>query len=260
MKRSHAFAVAAALLVGGLAGSQLTLGAGESEPSAFISITPCRLLDTRPTSKVGPLTTIGTNAIKTAKVTGTTSGQCAIPNKATAVAMNVTAVDGNAASFLTIWPSDAKKPTTSNLNWVPGAPPTPNKVDVALSADGKISLFNRFGSVNVIADVVGYYEPIVATKGTISAVTVVKQTLAIELNGDGTGANGQAIAKCPNGTVAIAGGIENPLQVAMNVRSSRPNPEGTDNPTGWFGDVRTADETAAGKTATVYAVCITLNL
>ena len=40
----------------------------------------------------------------------------------------------------------------------------------------------------------------------------------------------------PTGTVAIAGGIENPLQVAMNVRSSRPNPEGTDNPTGWFGD------------------------
>jgi hypothetical protein len=259
MKRSHAFAVATALLVGGLAGSQLTLGAGESEPSAFVSITPCRLLDTRPTSKVGSLTTLGANTVKTAKVTGT-SGQCVIPNKATAVAMNVTAVDGSAASFLTIWPSDASRPTTSNLNWVPGAPPTPNKVDVALSSTGRISLFNRFGSVNVIADVVGYYEPIVATKGTISAVTVVKQTINIKLNGDETGANGQATAKCPNGTVAIAGGIENPIQVAMNVRSSRPDPDASPNPTGWYGDVRSASTDAAGRTATVYAVCITLNL
>ena len=45
----------------------------------------------------------------------------------------------------------------SNLNWVPGAPPTPNKVDVKLSADGWIDLFNLAGQVSVLADVVGYY-------------------------------------------------------------------------------------------------------
>ena len=39
----------------------------------------------------------------------------------------------------------------------------------------------------------------------------------------------------------------------------RPEPEDDRNPTGWFGDVRTADQSAAGQTATVYAICIELN-
>jgi hypothetical protein len=87
-----------------------------------------------------------------------TNGDCDIPVDATAVAMNVTAVGGTAGSFLTIWPSDvAPRPLASNLNWVPGSPPTPNKVDVKLSADGKVNLFNFAGSVSVLADVVGYY-------------------------------------------------------------------------------------------------------
>ena len=259
MKRTHALVVAAALVVGGLAGAQMTSGAGESEPSAFVSMTPCRLLDTRPANKIGVLSTFTENKTQTATVRGT-NGQCTIPSTATGVAMNVTTVGGTKGSYLTVWPSNATRPGTSNLNWVPGAPPTPNKVDVALSSTGKVSMYNRFGNVDVIADIVGFYQPVVAQKGTISAVRVIKKTVTIELNSTSTGANGQGIALCPAGTVAIAGGIENPVQVAMNVRSSRPDPADSDNPTGWFGDVRTADETAAGLTATVYAVCITLNL
>ncbi len=51
----------------------------------------------------------------------------------------------------------SRQPLASNLNWVPGSPPTPNKVDVKLSATGAISLYNNVGSVSVLADVVGYY-------------------------------------------------------------------------------------------------------
>src|SRR6476660_927594 len=50
-----------------------------------------------------------------------------------------------------------RAPLASNVLWVPGSPPTPNKVDVKLSADGNINLFNLNGSVSVLADVVGYY-------------------------------------------------------------------------------------------------------
>ena len=260
MKKSYTLTVAAALVVASLAGAELTSGAGESEPSAFVSIDPCRLLDTRPATKIGPISTLGGSTTRTATVRGT-NGQCFVPATATAVSMNVTAVDGTASSFLTVWPSDAaSRPGTSNLNWVPGAPPTPNKVDVALSADGKVSLFNRFGTVNVIADIVGYYETVVAAQGGITKIQVVKQTININVNSDNTGANGQATAVCPAGTVAIAGGVENPVEYEMNVRSSRPDPADSNNPTGWFGDVRTADELAAGSTATVYATCVTLNL
>ena len=177
MKKSYTLTVAAALVVASLAGAELTSGAGESEPSAFVSIDPCRLLDTRPATKIGPISTLGGSTTRTATVRGT-NGQCFVPATATAVSMNVTAVDGTASSFLTVWPSDAaSRPGTSNLNWVPGAPPTPNKVDVALSADGKVSLFNRFGTVNVIADIVGYYETVVAAQGGITEIQVVKQTI-----------------------------------------------------------------------------------
>ena len=260
MKRTHVLVVAAAaLVVGGLAGAQLTSGAGESEPSAFVSMTPCRLLDTRPAFKIGPHATLGAGTTRVATVWGN-NGQCTIPSSATAISMNVTAVEGTAGSFLTVWPSDAaSRPGTSNLNWVPGAPPTPNKVDVALSSNGKVSIFNRFGTVNVIADIVGYYETVVAATGTVSAVEIVTATIDIEPNAVPPGANGQGIAQCPADTVAIAGGVENPTQVALNTRSSRPNPDGAANPTGWFGDVRSAQAGAADFESTVYAVCITLN-
>jgi hypothetical protein len=150
-------AVAVSLGVGGVAVTNAIVSTGEK--SVFIPITPCRLFDLRPApdqvgSRGDPL---GPGETYTEKVSGA-NGNCNIPADATAVAMNVTALGGTADSFLTIWPSGVTpRPVASNLNWVPGAPPTPNKVDVKLSPDGWIDLFNLAGHVSVLADVVGYY-------------------------------------------------------------------------------------------------------
>jgi len=148
----------------------ITLAAGVALPSAsatntdgggagavFVPITPCRLFDTRADAAVGPRNTPLTPAESYTQTVAGTNGNCTIPTQATGVAMNVTAVNPSATSFLTIWPADAAKPLASNLNWTAGAPATPNKVDVKLSADGKISLFNNGGTVDVLADIVGYY-------------------------------------------------------------------------------------------------------
>ncbi len=150
-------AVAVSLGVGGVAITNATIGTGER--AVFVPIAPCRLFDTRPAPiQVGPRADpLGPGETYTQTVRGL-NGNCDIPADASAIAMNVTAVGGTAGSFLTIWPSDVTpRPTTSNLNWVPGSPPTPNKVDVKLSADGKINMFNLAGSVSVLGDVVGYY-------------------------------------------------------------------------------------------------------
>ena len=48
------------------------------------------------------------------------------------------------------------RPVASNLNFTPGET-IPNLVIVQVGAGGKISLYNREGSTDVIADVVGYY-------------------------------------------------------------------------------------------------------
>ena len=148
-------AVAVGLGGGGLAVTHATSGSGERD--VFVPITPCRLFDTRPATQVGGRSTpIGPGETMVQAVTGT-NGKCVLAGDATAVAMNVTSVNGTAGSFLTIWPSDTSLPLASSLNWAPGSPPTPNKVDVKLSATGTISLFNNAGTVDVLADVVGYY-------------------------------------------------------------------------------------------------------
>ena len=57
------------------------------------------------------------------------------------------------------YPADlATPPEASNLNWRAGDPPTPNKVDVKLSPTGAVKILNKYGTVHVIADIVGYYQ------------------------------------------------------------------------------------------------------
>jgi len=73
--------------------------------------------------------------------------------------MNVTIVGPTSQSHLTVFPSDANpRPNASNLNWVANQPPTPNAVTTPLSADGKVSFYKLSGTVNLIVDIVGYYE------------------------------------------------------------------------------------------------------
>ena len=158
------------------------------ERAVFVPIVPCRLFDTRPApDNVGPRSTpLGAFEVYTQQVGGP-NGNCNIPTDATAISMNVTAVGGTAGSFLTVYPADApERPQASNLNWTPGSPAVPNKVDVKLSATRAINLFNLAGSINVLADVVGDYADHVHddryyTKAEIEAN--VNDTLRTEVHG-----------------------------------------------------------------------------
>ncbi|MFW2333766.1 hypothetical protein [Ilumatobacter sp.] len=134
------------------------VSAGTTGPApAFTAITPCRLMDTRPAFNVGPRATpLGENVEVDVQVHGS-NGRCSIPTTATAIMANVIAVGPTAASFLSIWPADASNPGTSSLNYLAGQPPTPNTISVALSSSGAITLLNRFGSVDVVIDISGYF-------------------------------------------------------------------------------------------------------
>jgi hypothetical protein len=150
-------AVAVTLGAGGVSLGHAAIGTG-AKP-VFVAIEPCRLVDTRPgTTNIGGRTApLSAGDTLTLQITGST-GQCTnIPAGATAAAMNVTAIQGSTRSFLTIYPADADLPNASNLNWNGGDPPTPNKVDVALSPGGAIKITNNAGTVHVAADLVGYY-------------------------------------------------------------------------------------------------------
>ncbi len=150
-------AVAISLGVGGGFGlARATVSSGDR--TVFVPITPCRLFDTRAASAIGvkntPLLGGDTYVVSARGV----SGQCNLPAGAVGVVLNVTITNPTAVGFLTVFPSDVARPLASNLNFVGGQAAVPNAVTVGLSADGRLSVFSSIGSINVIADVVGYYE------------------------------------------------------------------------------------------------------
>jgi len=74
----------------------------------------------------------------------------------TAVVLNVTATGPTASSFVTVYPDGGTRPVTSDLNFTAGET-IPNLVVVPVGADGKVDFYNDAGSVNLIADLSGYY-------------------------------------------------------------------------------------------------------
>ena len=87
----------------------------------------------------------------------------AFPADADAVVLNVTVANPSTASYLQVYPAGlgALPPFSSNLNFIAGET-IANQVTVQLGGDpgdqGRISIFNYAGSVDVIADVTGYYQ------------------------------------------------------------------------------------------------------
>ena len=148
--------VAVCLGSGGVMTASATLESGEK--AVFVPITPCRVMDTRAApSTVGPRNTpIGVAETYSIVVLGA-NGNCTIPPDAVGLSMNVTAVNPTGASFLTVFPTGAAQPVASNLNYVAGQAPVPNAVEVKIGAGGKISFYNNTGTVDVAADIVGYY-------------------------------------------------------------------------------------------------------
>ena len=121
-------------------------------------LTPKRVIDSRPgASNVGPYATKW-SAGQTRDVEVATGGAGMPPADADAVVLNVTALSGTQASFLTVWPKGESKPTASSVNFKANQT-VPNAVTAKVGDDGSIRVFNNIGSVDVIIDVVGYFEP-----------------------------------------------------------------------------------------------------
>ncbi len=142
-------AIAVTLGAGGVGISQATTSSGE-KPVYIPLDAPCRLADNRPAG-------IGSEASATFDGWGTV-GECTLPSGTSGLALNVTAVDATQQTNLRFYPADVPVPATANLNPTPGAPPIPNAVNVGLDATGKFKVFNKFGNVAIIIDVMGVYD------------------------------------------------------------------------------------------------------
>ncbi len=144
------------LYVGGAQADLVADVVGYTSPAAasgYTPVAPARLLDSR-TGTGGYSTPWGPHQTRTLAV----AGHGGVPAQASAVVLNLTATDTTAYSYVSAWPGATPWPGTSNLNVAPGQT-LANLVTVPIGADGTIDLSNYAGSLDLVADLVGYYQP-----------------------------------------------------------------------------------------------------
>jgi hypothetical protein len=123
----------------------------------FHPVRPFRVMDSR-SNQCGP-------TMQPGEVRRVATGQAG-----TAVALNVTAVNPQGAGFLTVYPSGAGTPSTSNVNYVRGKT-VANMSLVAKGSDGYVALYNYGAAVDVVIDVAGSF----GSGGAIPISCVIQQ-------------------------------------------------------------------------------------
>jgi Spherulation-specific family 4 len=119
--------------------------------SGFHPLTPTRILDTRE----GLGATIGkTKPDSVVRLSVASRG--GVPGSgATAVTLNLTAVDPSGAGFVTVYPCGVDKPIVSNVNYAAGQT-IANLVTVSMAADGTACITTS-APVHLLADIAGWY-------------------------------------------------------------------------------------------------------
>ncbi|MGY5009612.1 PKD domain-containing protein [Streptomyces sp. 900105755] len=163
---------------------------------AYVAVSPKRILDTRNGTgaakrKVGPG---GVVRLKVLGVGGVPA------SGVTAVTMNVTDADATTSSYVTVYPYGSSRPTASNLDFTAGRT-NPNLVTVRVGVGGYVDLYNAHGSVDLIADVQGYFSIKPNTSDNrMSDLAPVTPTRVLDTR-NGTGAAKGAVA--PGSTTTI---------------------------------------------------------
>jgi hypothetical protein len=123
-----------------------------SAATAFNTVTPCRLLDTRSAS--GPLGAPALGALASRSFVA--SGSCGIPSGAVAISVNVTVANPTVAGDLVAYPNGEAAPGTSTISFRAGRTRANNAL-VYLAGDGSFLVTNRAaGSLDLVVDVNGY--------------------------------------------------------------------------------------------------------
>jgi BACON domain-containing protein len=151
-----------------------TQGTVSGTDGLFRPLVPARILDTRfGTGTSGVVAPLGPGATTHLKVAGNGGVPGATSTPPEAVVMNVTVTNPSAPSYLTVFPTGASKPVVSNLNFVAGQT-VPNRIEIKLGTGGQVDIFNAAGSVDVIADVNGWFTDgtdLTATGGATTGLT-----------------------------------------------------------------------------------------
>ncbi len=186
--------------------------------SDFTPHTPLRLLDTR--NGIGVTKgKVPANWYTSVKVTG----QGSIPDNVTAVVLNLTVTNTTDSGHIIAAGSGKPMPDTSSVNYAAGET-VPNLVVMPVGSDGRVNLDNiGFGSVDLIADVTGYFTPTPA-----SGYKALTPTRFVDTR-EGKGApKGQVAGQSSLGVqIAGVGGVpKGATAVSLNLTVTNPREAG----------------------------------
>lgn len=132
-------------------------GAGAGQ-SPYTGAVPSRIVDTR-NAIGGPRGVITPGAPKAVPIRGVTVNvngvEQQVPADASAVALNVTLVEAQAAGFATVWPCGTAMPDASNVNFARGATAA-NGVIAPIGPDGSVCIFTN-ANAHLIVDIAGWF-------------------------------------------------------------------------------------------------------
>jgi YD repeat-containing protein len=172
--------------------------------SLFTPAGPARVMDTR--NGTGGITgPVGAGATVSLQV----DGKAGVPAAGvTAVVLNVTETSATASSYIAVYPDGTARSTASNLDFTAGQT-LANLVVVPVGADGKVDFYNLGGTVQIIADLFGYYAAPPAPPTAVTATAGNGQAIVSWTAPSDTGGlplTSYTVTAAPGGQTATASG------------------------------------------------------
>ncbi|HWL42744.1 MAG TPA: hypothetical protein VNQ73_07360 [Ilumatobacter sp.] len=179
------------------------------------TVSPARLLDTRPNHTTADGTHAGSGVVAAGdSVRVQVAGRGGVPKNATAAVLNVIATETHGAGHVTVYPCGSTPPNASTLNYTTAATVT-NAVVAKLDANGGVCVFTR-AAAQIVVDVNGYSTAATGVNALVPA-RLVDTRSGLWTTVDGNQARG---GRVPGGTslrvrVAGRGGVPPGAQTVL---------------------------------------------
>ncbi|MGD0908568.1 MAG: Ig-like domain repeat protein, partial [Candidatus Acidiferrales bacterium] len=147
--------------VGGLVSNavafQVASGIGPTIGTAlnFVPVTPCRLVDTRPSDGYEPFSGLAITGGTSRNYTIPQSPTCNIPSTAAAYSLNVAVIPSGSLGFLTLWPAGQPQPGVATVSSIDGRVRS-NAAIVPAGTGGAVSVFAS-NTTDLVMDINGYF-------------------------------------------------------------------------------------------------------
>ncbi len=194
--------------------------------SAYRSINPARVLETRPGEVTADGLQQGGGLVASGSVTELQiAGRVGLPASLASVVLNVTVTDAASAGYATVYPCGSARPTASSLNYSQNAT-VANLVVSKVGLGGKVCIYSQTAT-DLIADVDGYF-PTISGYVSLTPARLLETrsgltTVDGQSNGGGLRSGGQVTTLVVGGRGGVPSGA---ATVILNVTVTEPGGPG----------------------------------